>query len=436
MQLLFYTGYSTPRLQYISSVLMHSIGLQEFKLTTDIEDFKAYAGERINYSSSSLSANEIWIYPSNLLFETAIKEQSINCFQWKETKAFFKTSSGDFPFDIFAASFYLLTRYEEYLPHDKDEYGRYAHKNSIAFKENFLQQPLVNLWLQEFSGLLLRKFPSLMLRPPQFRFVPTYDVDIAWSYFSKGFFRNLGGILKSLTKGEWTTISERFSVVMGNRDDPFDVYAWLDELHEQHKLRPIYFFLLAQRIGIYDRNIHPSNKYFQLLIRKLSVMYRTGIHPSWQSGDNKTLFRNELDLLKNIVGKPIEDSRQHYIRMSMPATYQQLLDAEIKNDYSMGYGSINGFRASYCLPYKWYDLSNEETTKLTVYPFCYMEANSLFEQHYSAARALEELLQYYEATKSVNGTLITIFHNHLLTTQPNRIEWRNMYESFLKSVSQ
>jgi hypothetical protein len=432
--LLVFSSKKTTRLQYILQTLMEGIGVA-FELTDSADHFVDYKGPKINYSSSPLTPGELWICPADLLFETTIKEQSIRCFLWKKMKAFFATS-GELAFDIFATSFYLLTRYEEYLPHAKDEYGRYAHKNSIAFKEKFLNQPLVNLWLKDLSDLLLQKFPSLNLQPSKFQFVPTYDVDIAWSYFSKGFSRNLGGILKSLTKGEWTLIKERFSVIMGSRDDPFDVYAWLDDLHEQHKLKPIYFFLLATRIGKYDKNTNPKNKYFRLLIRKLSVMYRTGIHPSWQSGNNKSLFRNELELLKKIIDKPVEDSRQHYIRMSLPATYQQLIDAGIRNDYSMGYGSINGFRASYCLPYKWYDLSKEETTELTVYPFCYMEANSLFEQHYSAPRALEELQQYYDVTQSVSGMLITIFHNHLLTTQPHRIAWRNMYENFLKSINQ
>src|SRR5204863_517356 len=83
------------------------------------------------------------IEPCGLLFETGVMEHAIKWFEVngsredKSYKAFFKTA-GDYPFDIFAASFYLLSRYEEYLPHQKDIYGRYAHQNSLAFKENVL----------------------------------------------------------------------------------------------------------------------------------------------------------------------------------------------------------------------------------------------------------------------------------------------------------
>ena len=54
-------------------------------------------------------------------------------------------------------SFFLLSRYEEYLPHSKDQYGLYAHENSIAYKEGFLHQPLINIWLEDFRKLLEKK---------------------------------------------------------------------------------------------------------------------------------------------------------------------------------------------------------------------------------------------------------------------------------------
>jgi hypothetical protein len=64
----------------------------------------------------------------------------------------------------------------------------------------------------------------------------------------------------------------------------------------------------------------------------------------------------------------------------MPGTFQQLINAGIREEYSMGYGSINGFRASVASPFHWYDLERDEQTDLMVYPFCLMDANCFFEQ--------------------------------------------------------
>jgi hypothetical protein len=98
----------------------------------------------------------------------------------------------------------------------------------------------------------------------------------------------------------------------------------------------------------------------------------------------------------------------------------------------MGYGSINGFRASFTNPFYWYDLMQEKQTELLLHPFCYMEANSYFEQKLTVENAGNELRTYYEVVKKVNGQLITIFHNHFLTEEPQWLPWRKMYEEFLQ----
>lgn len=429
--LLVYCQYSTPRIEYICSTLFTAIGVSRFTITNNKQSFAAFEGVRINYSSAAIVDDEIWMEPVTLLFEDDIHEQQIGCFSWKEYKAFFKSGGNVFPFDVFAASFYLISRYEEYLPHTLDMYGRYAHENSIAFKEEFLQLPLVNLWLQQLKEALMKSDPSLLLTATGFTFVPTYDIDIAFSYKEKGVVRNTGGLLKSITKGDWKEVKDRMLTIASLATDPFDVYEWLDDLHQQYQLKPIYFYLLASANSRYDKNILPSSSSLRFLIEGQAGKNIVGIHPSWQSGDNTRLLPQEMKHLQAITGKAVTRSRQHYIRMQFPTTYRRLIEAGITEDYSMGYGSINGFRASYCLPYKWFDLEKNEATGLTILPFCFMEANSLFEQRYTSAEAAQELQAYYNITKQVDGLLITIFHNHLITEQPSQIEWRRLYENFV-----
>jgi hypothetical protein len=101
----------------------------------------------------------------------------------------------------------------------------------------------------------------------------------------------------------------------------------------------------------------------------------------------------------------------------------------------MGYGSINGFRASISTPYYWYDLKREEKTSLLIHPFCFMDANSYYEQKISSENALDELMQYYQAVKSINGTMITIWHNNFLGINREFSGWREAYGKFISSIS-
>ena len=412
----------------------------DFKLTIDSEAFKNHTGPKVNYSDSKIAADEFYIQNHNLLFEHDIKNQSIDCFTVNNNKAFFKTVTSDFAFDILAASFYLISRYEEYLPHEKDMYGRYDCERSLAYREGFLNLPLINIWVKDFAEKLKEKYPIFNTQYSIFKFEPTYDIDIAYAYKYKGLLRNIGGFLKSPS-------SERIKVLTGAVQDPFDCYAWLNQLHQQYNLQPIYFFLVAAKNGQYDKNILPHKDAMWNLIKQHAKKYRVGLHPSWQSGDDKSLLKKEKEQLVAMiqaaqsVPTQIAESvptpgRQHYIRFNLPEGYQRLNKAGITDDYSMGYGSINGFRASVASTFYWYDLEKEEQTTLHVHPFCFMDANSFYEQRQNPEQTLQELLHYLLVCKEVNATLITIWHNNFLGTASEFNGWKELYEKFIAQVQQ
>lgn len=432
-----YTNTITPRIRYIFDFIGKETGGSDFfTLTSDIAVYKENDTPKFNYSKERICGNEFFLSPHTILFEQDIKQQSITCFETGNYKAFFNTE-GDFPFDIFAASFFLLSRYEEYLPHQKDMYGRYAHENSLAYTEGFLNIPLVNVWIKDFKEILGRKFPSSdSYRDPALNsFFPTYDIDQAYSYKYKQFWRNAGGIVKALFNLNFGDIQERWNVMTGKIKDPFDAYQWMDQLHQRYSLKPYYFFIIAKKAGKYDKNIPPRKKAMQDLIRHHFYKYPVGIHPSWQSGDDNLLMKEEKKTLEMITGNKIVSSRQHYIRFTLPQTFRYLIDNGIEFDFSMGYGSINGFRASVASPFYWFDLEKNEQSKLLLYPFCYMDANSYFEQQFSSQQAYEEMLHYYNAAKCVNGTMISIWHNSFLGTDKKYAGWKEAYEKFISEIN-
>lgn len=428
-----YSHTISPRLRYITHFIFKMLLGIDCRLTIDSQEFINTYGLKINYSTDIFTSEEVHLVNNELLFEQDIKEQQIDCFETNNYPAFFKTENSDFPFDVFAASFYLLSRYEEYLPHKKDMYDRYAHENSLAFKSNFLNLPLINIWVKDFAQLIQRTFPYFTVEPPTATrlgaFLPTYDIDIAYSFLHKGMMRNMGSFLKASSM-------LRLKVLLGLQQDPFDSYNWLNSLHQRHSLKAHYFFLVAEKTGVYDKNILPHKQAMWKLVKKHAKRYTVGIHPSWQSGDRLPLLVAEKELLEAMAEKKITSSRQHYIRFNLPDGYRRLISAGITDDYSMGYGSINGFRASVASSFYWYDLEKDEQSDLLIHPFCFMEANSFYEQHLSALQALDEMRQYYKICKAANGTFISIWHNNFLGTDPQFARWRDIYKEFIDEINQ
>lgn len=425
----------TPRLQYVANFFAKELCNEEAILTTNQQEYLRYAGIKINYTNQQQENDRCQIKPHTLLFEEGLRPQVTEVFQINSYPAFFKTE-GSFGFDVLAASFYLLSRYEEYLPHTKDEYGRFAHTDSLAYKNDFLSIPLVNIWLGEVKRFLQIAFPDSPFASSAFQFIPTYDIDHAYAFKYRSSGMHWGGILKDIITGNFKRAAQRKRVAAGKEKDPFDAYDWMDELHSSYELKPIYFFLLAQKNKGYDKNILPATTGLQALIKQLAVKYDLGIHPSWQSGDDETLLKQEKDLLEQMINKPVVQNRQHYIRMTLPHTYRQLLAEGITEDYSMGYGSINGFRASLASPYCWYDVEKEEQTNLLLYPFCFMDANSFYEQKQTAEETGKELQHYYEQIKKVNGTFITLWHNNFLGSDTMFKGWKEVYEAMVKKIAE
>lgn len=424
-----YSNKISNRLQYcLDFIFNEQLGIG-YRINTSIETFKKSEGFKLNYSDLIIEEADLAMRPHALLFESVIKKQVIECFETNGYTAFFKTYGPDFPFDLFAAVFYLLSRYEEYLPHEKDIYGRYAHENSVAYRNGFLNQPLVNRWIGHFAETMNERQNELAFRFPHFSYIPTYDIDMAWSFRNKGFWRNAGGFLRSPS-------FERLQVLLYLKQDPFDAYEYLDELHKKHNLDPVYFFLVADTVSRYDKNISPARKQLQQLIRKHAAAYRFGIHPSWKSNKDFSIVLKEKEYLETLTKKPVKDSRQHYIYFNLPVTFENLLKSGIRNDYSMGYGSINGFRASVAAPFYWYDLEKETTTPLRLHPFCFMDANSFYEQKQQVETSFDELMYYYEVCKEVNGQLITIFHNNFLGSDRQFNGWKERYTMFTSQLQQ
>lgn len=429
--LLIYVPKMTHRIRYVFSLFFVFILKLDFSLTSDAEKFRKWEGAKMSYGKQPLGS-EPFLAAVDLLFERGIRHVDIQFLKPPEDFAFFPVyhKASLYPFDLLAASFYLVSRYEEYLPYKKDLYGRFGVKQSLAYRKKFLHKPLVNIWALRLASDLEKLFPGLRIERSTYRFQSTIDIDAAWAFSHKGLMRTLGGYAKDLRSLRFKQVAYRTRVLLGKEKDPYDTYSFMYRIHQRFRLRPLYFILFA-KYGHNDKNTPTGNHQFRELIKSLADHADIGIHPSFNANSEPGRLSREIDALEKVLNREIKHSRQHFLRLELPATYRHLMQEEIYRDYTMGYAARPGFRASIATPFPFFDLDLDVMTKLMVYPFPVMDASLRYYLGLKPEQALRVYKQYIDEIKNAGGTFISLWHNESLSDLG---EWKHWREVFVKML--
>ncbi len=428
LQVKIYAKINSPRLTYIAGLILGDILGLPWEVVSDRRRLGKHLV--INYSQENIKGS-FRINPDPLLFETGTVRKEIVISEWKNLPVFFPTTpDSDLPFDIFAASFYMVTRYEEYLEYQPDECGRFRASSSLSSQYGFLGRPVVDLWTKEFSRDLLKKFPTLAFRRNEFKVLMTIDVDEPFAYLGKNLLKSFGGLIRDLTAGK-ANAGDRYKVVKHEMKDPYAVYDYIFEKIDTSNTEVKFFFMTGDN-SRYDHNPSWKNDEYRKLVRMISGKYPHGLHPSYFASSNENLIKDELSRLRSITGIDIIFSRFHYLRLFFPASYVALAKAGIKEDYSMGFHDEPGFRAGIARPFLFYDISEEKQTNLKIVPFQVMDATFIKYRQLDAATSEKIMTGLIEETRKVGGLFVSIWHNTSVLETPEGLAWRNLFEKILK----
>lgn len=421
----------SPRLRYVLDwLLCERLGLT-YSLTHQQEE-ALLAPYALSYGWMHEQVPSIH-EATSLLWEKGVHVYGLKGKEWQGLYTLFldEQSPCDIAFDLFAGIFYLLSRYEEYLPFSADKHARYPAQQSILFEQ--LERPVVDEWVEAFRAFLAEAW-KISLPRNSITYQPTYDIDIAWSYRFKGWKRMLGAAAKDLIKGNWQGLKQRWRVGQGRETDPFDSFVFLLSLHMMDVVRPIFFVLAALRVSAFDKNISPKHPRMKRLIKALATGSIIGLHPSYYSSQKPEKLRQEKESIERIAEQPILLSRQHFIRLRFPDTYRSLIAAGIEADFSMGYSTHFGFRAGSSFSFLWYDLKAEQCSSLRVHPFCFMDSTGHYDLGLSAEEAFSRLRFMQERLIPCGGRVVTVMHNYSLGTDAEWHGWRHEYEQFITSL--
>ncbi len=429
--LLVYVPFITPRVEYSFKLILGSrLGI-EYGITGDPLQFKNHPLQKINYSGQRLS-NELFIYANDLLKDNNIKQINVPVNEVNGTKVLFPHKEDDMGFDIFSAAFYMISRYEEYLPYVPDKFGRFKATDAIAYKNNFLLVPVVDKWIELLKEALQRKYPQLKFISSKFTAILTYDIDVAYKYKGRSLKRFIGACLKDIIQLDIKNIYTRFQTIFKNKKDPWDVYEYLQATIINNKISSVFFFLVGDRSSN-DRNLDHKKPVVKRLINYINSFADIALHPSFTTTVDAAKIAQEKQRLENICNKKIIKSRQHYLKFHLPETYEALINSGIAEDYSMSFPETAGFRAGTCKPFYFYDLKNEKETDLTIFPGAFMDGNYIYSSK-TPADAVQEINNLIDEVINVHGTFISIWHNHTVSETKEYMEWKKVHNAMVRKI--
>ena len=430
--ILIFSSKLSPRLKYILNQVFGQIMQVEFKLTNVLEEFLAHNGPKINYSKKQFST-EFFIRSNDLLFEQGINDLDLKISDWDGLPIFFQAGQHSaLPFDLFAASFYLMTRYEEYLPQLRDFHDRYPFAESIAYREGFLDKPLVDLWIVRFKEVILDKYPDFVFEDRKVEVEATIQVDKAFKYLKKGAVRTIAGFSRDLLRFRFKEIYRRTMVLLYVRKDPFDTYDSFIAWKRRTGIKTTFFYLIGAYSN-FDKNISFTKSTYKELIKSNTDYAELGLLASYHTMNDMDKLGLEKFQMQESTHWEVKKSKQYYTRVKLPETYQNLVDVSMDVDYSMGYEDALGFRASTCTPFYFYDLDFEIQTPLLIKPF-YFNDRLFIGQRMSPRLAYEKMIYMYEMIEKIGGFFPVIFHNDTLAMNSGKQSWKRIYEELLSRI--
>lgn len=414
------------------TIFLEILGFDKIDFFTERDAFIQKEGVKISYDIF-LQGIPFITSASEILYENTINKIKPEDFTIEsDLPCFFlhKDDRSILPFDFPSMGFWLLSRYEEYQFFQPDRHGRFTAQQSFAYQHGFLELPLIDLWAIRLKEKLFKFYQTTEFPPSKtYTFQPSFDIDYAWAYRNRPFWRKLAAGLKDILKLDFVRFSDRLAVLLGKKKDPYYNFSTIEELHRDRQ-KPIFFWLIGN-YGEFDKNTHYNNAEFRQLIFRTSAEHEAGIHPSYASNYSKGTADIELKRLESICRKKITKSRQHFLKIKFPETYQKLLEMGISDDYSLGYAEFPGFRASISGSFFWYDLSSEKETTLRIHPFMIMDVTLNLYCKLQPDEAIEVSKKIIDNCKSVGGTLITVWHNNSLSEKDNWKGWTALYQNIL-----
>ncbi len=345
-------------------------------------------------------------------------------------------------YDILGLCYWMMNRMEEINSSDKDHYDRFAATSSHAFKNGYLDRPIVDEWLDIFKQVIVKSWIGVELKETQFKIALTHDIDIPSLYAFKSW-RQIAYLMASHLKHKKVLeffkapFAKLFSKQKLSSMDPYNTFDWLMDQSEKAGLKSTFYFICGTTDPDKDGDYDIEHPIIQEIFKKIHRRgHEIALHPSFETYLSKDQINHELKTLQQGCAKAGVNQkywavRMHYLKWRHPVTLNLLNDAGFSNDSTLGYHDKSGFRCGTCIPYRGFDPLGNKILDIKVKPLILMESTlvgGVYTEMASSQDVLKTMNFYREICQKLNGEFVLLWHNSSF----DKKEYFNIYSKFLE----
>lgn len=327
--------------------------------------------------------------------------------------------------DLLKSAFFLLSGYQEYKSLYRDSLDRYPYEKSIQAKLKIIHKPVVNYYfefihngIQEYcltNNIRFRKKEKIF---SDFGFLLSHDIDRVDYYdiYFLGYkIKELLGLvdrrypwfvsLKLLCKG----IQQFFK--FRNKENPYWDFDFHLNLEKDNSIKSTFYFLQKDQKHV-DSYYSFDEPRIIKLIKNLELNgCEVCLHGAVRTATNRELMDEHYRKLSQIYGTNIRGIRQHRLIFEMPVTSLIQKEVGLKYDSSLGFAAHEGFRNSYCLPFKLFDFENDRIIHHWEFPLLVMDVTLFEYRKLNFGEAKSVINTLLSEVKKFHGIFTLLWHN-------------------------
>jgi hypothetical protein len=305
--------------------------------------------------------------------------------------------------DIIASGFYFLTCWHEYILgfHGQNK-GRVDYKQSLQFRWDFTETPVVDVYCQMLLYVMAEYTPEFVrdtnwAEDRKFAVSLSHDIDY-WNYWGgsaklDNFKYNMHTFLNRPINASYKIIGHLLHKNLIY--NPWKTIRTLARRELEKGVRATWF-LLARDDFKDKRQNYISDLQSREQIIDLLGQQEVGLHGSPESAFDITVLQEELNNLRELGFNPT-GYRTHYLHFNYQKSFSILEDAGIRYDSTLGYWENIGFRAGISFPFFPFNIAENRPFRVLEIPLIVMDTTLYSKKamnlsYYSARRNLRRLI--------------------------------------------